>query len=595
MSNIIGQSLGLFLGGVTSSAYWPLASDTDTFNCDAGLGEIARAKAPDGRPTIRSWVLGFIPLEWVEAQVQWVAPHSFTIVREFIRGPLTRMEVTLDLSEEEGGVRLAYTIRATPKPGYGLLLKAILRVLFLKFRAVFLSYGERARTDCGCPATVQSRAHPTNNRLLDTMLRRVRMLDVSPSALLKFIETLKAADEATITRLRPYALARAWGIGREDVVDLFLKLRKGGAVGAQWEPRCPHCRGTVRVTGTPEGIEPRPSCESCGVDFTVDFHKLVELTFRPHPDLRPITPTKMFCAVSPQRTAHIVIRQELGPQSSQTVCPELQPGVYIFGVANAPGWTFEVVTGGMEDAELKVASPGGLRAALGCRPRLTFVNDTNFPSVVRIERAAWDDDALTGGDVLLRSRFREMFPMEIIRPGVKFDLGEFTIGFADVKESTPFFRTFDDLAAVAAILEYHGAVRGAIEDAGGRVVKTSGDGVMFVFGSPSVGLEALLQIQKQINAYWGSSGLPIRLRVGLHVGRCVAVTDRGVMDFFGNAVNYASRLEGHGSDADAIVSQCVFEDAGVQALFLSGRCTQTPLRAILKGFGEEPVYRIRLS
>ena len=53
-------------------------------------------------------------------------------------------------------------------------------------------------------------------------------------------------------------------------------------------------------------------CESCNIDFTVNFDRSVELTFRPNPAIRA-TPESTFCVGGPQVTPHIVAQQLLRP------------------------------------------------------------------------------------------------------------------------------------------------------------------------------------------------------------------------------------------------------------------------------------------
>ena len=88
-------------------------------------------------------------------------------------------------------------------------------------------------------------------------------------------------------------------------------------------------------------------------------------------------------------------------------------------------------------------------------------------------------------------------------------------------------------------LERHDAIlRTAVEGSNGRVIKTTGDGLLAVFSSASDGLVACLNAQLSlVNEPWADIG-PLRVRMGLHTGEAQS---RGG-DYFGPALNRAARL-----------------------------------------------------
>jgi hypothetical protein len=59
-------------------------------------------------------------------------------------------------------------------------------------------------------------------------------------------------------------------------------------------------------------------CETCQINFAVDFERLVELTFRPNPAIRTVE-DREFCIGGPQVTPHIVVQQLLPPGGRRPV------------------------------------------------------------------------------------------------------------------------------------------------------------------------------------------------------------------------------------------------------------------------------------
>ena len=74
-------------------------------------------------------------------------------------------------------------------------------------------------------------------------------------------------------------------------------------------------------------------------------------------------------------------------------------------------------------------------------------------------------------------------------------------------------------AAMAAALALHDALlRSVVEGRGGTVIKTTGDGLLAVFGDPIEALTAALDAQRALrDADWGEIGA-LRVRMAIHSG-----------------------------------------------------------------------------
>lgn len=80
-----------------------------------------------------------------------------------------------------------------------------------------------------------------------------------------------------------------------------------------------------------------------------------------------------------------------------------------------------------------------------------------------------------------------------------------------------------------------------VRDAGGRVIKTMGDGFLAEFPSPIEATRCALAIQETMAAQEAdrTESNRLRFRIGVHLGDVVAIGE----DIFGDAVNVAARLE----------------------------------------------------
>jgi adenylate cyclase len=104
----------------------------------------------------------------------------------------------------------------------------------------------------------------------------------------------------------------------------------------------------------------------------------------------------------------------------------------------------------------------------------------------------------------------------------------------------------------------------------GRLIKTTGDGALAEFASPSAAVRCAVEIQESIAS--GRSSL--KLRIGVNLGEVIVGADG---DLFGDGINIAVRLEGVADPGGILISEKVysevegkldagFEDRGEQQL-----------------------------
>jgi TolB-like protein/class 3 adenylate cyclase len=113
----------------------------------------------------------------------------------------------------------------------------------------------------------------------------------------------------------------------------------------------------------------------------------------------------------------------------------------------------------------------------------------------------------------------------------------------------------DEAGTVEALREHRGAADPLIAEHGGRVVKTTGDGLLIEFGSVVGAVECALGLQRP--AAERNAGTPaerrMEWRIGIHIGDVLIEGD----DILGDGVNIAARLEGIAEPGGI----CISEDA----------------------------------
>jgi class 3 adenylate cyclase len=102
-----------------------------------------------------------------------------------------------------------------------------------------------------------------------------------------------------------------------------------------------------------------------------------------------------------------------------------------------------------------------------------------------------------------------------------------------------------DAAAFRLVDDHFDLLRDAIEGNGGVVVKTMGDAVMAAFTDPNDCVHAALEALERFEEFRTSSEhrALTGLKLGMHTGACYVVTANGALDYFGQTVNIASRVQ----------------------------------------------------
>ena len=165
------------------------------------------------------------------------------------------------------------------------------------------------------------------------------------------------------------------------------------------------------------------------------------------------------------------------------------------------------------------------------------------------------------------------------RVGVDVATGALAFLFTDIAGSTGLWERLPGPMTLA--LERHDLIlREAVATHGGRVVKTTGDGMMAVFPTASDAVAASIAAQRMLaEERWGETG-PLRVRMGLHVGDA----ERRGDDFYGPTINRTARImsAGHGGQvllsaataalsADRLPEGAGFRDLGEHRLKDLGR------------------------
>jgi class 3 adenylate cyclase len=392
-----------------------------------------------------------------------------------------------------------------------------------------------------------------------------------------------------VERIRPLPLARRWGAPERHVIEACLEATRLGLLELRWDLLCPRCRGAKASAGTLEQIPEGAHCGTCNISYARNFSRNVELVFRPAPGIRPIEVGE-FCLLGPMSTPHIWVHVTVEPGEQRDIEVTLKPSAYRLRTLEIgpeadieyEGGPFPaiVVTDGWVMAG--PPSPDGM---------ITLRNRSARRRTFVVEERRWIQDALTADRMATLQAFRDLFSAQVLRPGDEVAIGRVTLLFSDLKGSTAMYEAVGDAAAYRLVRAHFAYLAAIIREHDGAIVKTIGDAVMAAFHEPLQGLRAAIAMQERVASFNAANPQPIVLKLGLHEGPCIAVTLNDRLDYFGQTVNIAARLQGESEGGDVVVSGPLAEMEGAAPLL--GRHRAVAESAILRGVSE-PVGFVRL-
>ena len=589
---------------------WPFIADTNRFNRDTGVPQIevdaSGKRLRNARRRVRLSIYG-LPVEWEEQPFEWVKPVRFGVERVYSKGPLARLKMRAELTPKpEGGTHLTYEIWSTPRNISGVVVvpMQVNLVVARRFRDSLKKYDDvafqGAAVETAEPNTSQSSFDL--QRLANLKQKLISDLESTESPEQKLaiaerlVDFLEHGDDLAVARIRAYKLADDWQEPRRVVLEVCLRATRIGLLDFQWDLLCPLCRGPQESGRSLKEIDTNVHCDTCKIDFTVNFDRYVELTFRPNPAVRRVE-VPFFCIGSPHWTPHVVAQQLLPAGDKRELSMPLESGSYRIRALELSGsQDLTVSPEGKSSAQVTLSNNGWSQDSLHVSEQfsLALKNETDAEHLLIIERLEWSDQATTAAEVTALQMFRDLFASEALRPGEQISVGTLTVLFTDLRHSTQLYREIGDATAFGRVMSHFDVVRKAVMEHDGAVVKTIGDAVMAVFRSAADALIAMLEVQRTLAAP-AAGIMPLQLKAGLNTGPCIAVTLNDRLDYFGSTVNMAARLEGLSSGADVIISGSVYEDAKVRELIEAEGLSAVEFDMSLKGFEDERFELWRVS
>jgi class 3 adenylate cyclase len=201
---------------------------------------------------------------------------------------------------------------------------------------------------------------------------------------------------------------------------------------------------------------------------------------------------------------------------------------------------------------------------------------------------------LTAKRLFATQTFHDLFRAQAFRESEGFVLKDTTILFTDLKGSTQLYQRIGDLNAYELVREHYGILGRIVSARHGAVVKTIGDAIMATFDRPSDAVAAGIDMLREVRAWTRSSVHgDLILKIGVHHGAAISVTLNDRIDYFGQTVNIAARVQSSAEGDEMYLTEEMFTAPGVADVLEQAGMAVEELQVPLRGIDAPmSVYRV---
>jgi class 3 adenylate cyclase len=581
---------------------WDAMTDTERMNRAVGM-ERVRFTPLDG-PTAARYLattrLGGFSVAYEEQPYEWEYLKYFRVYRKMRGGPARGLGVEYLFEKGREG-ETVICVRLTVEPRLALLApvaRASSRGTLRRFERAIrrldeaLAAGKSIAVDDNVKSAAAAAALARASQALAAAVAGNAAREQAAARLVEYVRT---ATDFELSRLRPYPLADAWGLPRREVLVTCLESVGAGLLDLRWDLVCPSCRTAAASVPSLSEIEGHARCQLCDVRFGLEIDEAVEATFQPSEAVRRVD-RGPYCIGGPARTPHVLAQAVLPSGGAATLTAPTAAGAYRLFVRGGRSLRLDVAADGAPSLALAADEAAGWPARAPVAPGAELRVTRRDPGDVhvKLERLDWVRDGATARDVTALPIFRRRFSSDLLRRDVALQVSRVALFFSDLTDSTKLYATAGDAAAFRLVQDHFGVLVRLIGEHGGTLVKTIGDAVMAAFADDVDAVRAGVAILEAFAAFRATAphGDRTDVKLGVYAGPCYVVTANGILDYFGQTVNLAARLQGTARSGELVVTRELADEARARGV-LAGATASAPESVALKGV-DGPVEIVRL-
>ena len=489
-----------------------------------------------------------------------------------------------------------------------------------------------------------------NETLLDDLLAKLESVRTwSPRVISKLETLMRTGDDYSLFRINPIRYATEKGMAETEAIDLFLYSAKLGLFEMEWHLVCAMCGNIVESFRHMHKLHSTYVCKECAYENNANLDDYIQVAFTISRFVREIAfhhpeslsaedlffkynlcrgvhswwegwdHEELFRAVTqfldylePGDQRQLDLATEFGFLVLANVTDKVTLGLLV-GSDPAPDVqtiSTQVVGGKIYAIDLPTAPPrldlgyivfsfDELSHLLAGRLLLNIENRMDHRVCIWVahfkgtppRQLLTFDPFLSGKRLIITQTFRDLFRGETVASDEGIGVKEITFLFTDLKGSTALYDQIGDPKAYFLVRQHFETLGEVVKRYEGATVKTIGDAVMATFMTPLDAVRAALEMLRDIEAFNQNIPDKLVLKIGIHTGHSIVVTLNDRLDYFGQTVNIASRIQGLADAGDIYMSEDVYTFPGVQEAI--AHCSLASAQVAVKGVSEKiQVYKI---
>jgi class 3 adenylate cyclase len=439
---------------------------------------------------------------------------------------------------------------------------------------------------------------------------------------------VREAHDRELSRINAFDFAARYNLGEDRAIGAFLHASRLGLFDLSWNLLCPGCGGVLDANASLKSVKREEyNCALCAAGYEPTLDEMVEVSFTVSPRLRRVSGhdphslplyeyyRQMYWSSGidlPQEGYEQYIEQMMLdgveiPAGEKVILSLQLPAEFVIvfdPVTHAAQFIDVKGEPTRERQELTIVynkvraptgkcqmRPGPLRLTLDNRtdqrvlPTVCIAGDHLHNMLGKRKRF------LTAKQLLTNQTFRDIYRTDTLDVDQRLKITSLTFLFTDLKGSTEMYERVGDLAAYDLVKAHFHVLNEVVAAQSGAVVKTIGDAVMATFPTPERGLGAALRMReamRRLNAERGNEDLT--LKIGVHEGPCLAVTLNERLDYFGQTVNIAARVQSLAETRSIFATEPVVGNPLASRLLSETGLKAMPQQCTLRGISES--YRV---
>jgi class 3 adenylate cyclase len=453
----------------------------------------------------------------------------------------------------------------------------------------------------------------------------------SPRVISKLESLIRTGDDYSLFRINPLAYAKEKVMEEREAIDLFLHASVSGLFQLNWSLLCPGCTSVVESFSNLRNLDSHYHCELCDVDLVAVMDDFVQVNFTVVPEVRniifndmanlttidsilkfryaregimkcdgsgwieKIKPMVIFHAMLTSgetksfsgkiTEGYLLINELLNHYGASAVVTEPEVGGGRTPHVNIGNSSIEISGGSIPAGEMQIEIQNSSQK----KGLVVFLNPG--PEYKR-SFAMTFSPFLSGKHLITSQTFRELFHFDVIKGNQMLEVKNIAILFTDLKGSTSLYERIGDLNAFSLVRQHFDILGEVVNKNSGSIVKTIGDAVMASFMNPYHAVKAAMEMRRAVKNMNSSQGdRDLILKIGVHSGTSIVVNLNERLDYFGQTVNIAARVQNLASADEIFLTGDVFSYPGIGEL-ISGETVEYSM-ARVKGMQDEiGVYKI---